>query len=77
MKQVNFHKETTVISYITIYDEGFNEIDDDKLFDNIIDDIGFVLDYEHKYEHEYQGKKYEIVVERTEEEIQYIGFETY
>jgi len=77
MKEVAFEKETTVTSCITIYDEDFNEIDDNKLFDNIIDDIGFVLDFEQTYEHEYQGKQYKVVVERTTEETQYIGFETY
>ena len=77
MKQVYFNIETTVTSQITIYDENENEIDDDELFSNIINDIGFALDYETSYEHEYQGKQYRIVVEATKEETQYISFEIY
>ena len=77
MKQVNFNKESTVIAHITIYDDKYNEVDDDELFSNIIDDIGFAMDYETTYEHEYQGKQYKVVVESTTEEIQYIDFEIY
>lgn len=77
MKEVSFDKETTITSYITIYDENENEIDDNELFSNIIDDIGFALDYETSYEHEYQGRQYRIVVEATTEETQYISFEIY
>lgn len=77
MKQVNFNKELTVTAYITIYDENNNEVDDNELFSNIIDDIGFEMDYETTYEHEYQGKQYKVVVETTTEETQYIDFEIY
>ena len=77
MKQVYFNIETTITAHITIYDENYNEVDDYELFSNIIDDIGFAMDYETTYNHEYQGKQYKVVVETTTEETQYIDFEIY
>lgn len=75
--QVNFNTETTVIAQITIYDENENEVNDLELFSNIINDIGFDMDYETTYEHEYNGKKYNVVVESVTEEKMYIDFEVY
>ena len=77
-KEVNFNSEITIKAQITIYDEKDNEIEDFELFSNIIDSMGFAMDYETTYEDmEYEGKKYKIVVENTTEEKQYIDFEIY
>jgi hypothetical protein len=76
-REVSFDIEITSKSQITIYDENDNAVEDYKLFSNIIDSIGFALDFETTYEDmEHDGKKYKIVVENATEEKQYVGLKS-